>query len=101
MDHESAFDSDAVGHAAHRAFKHLDALARALDDLRVHLDRVARAKRGDLFLLLLLLELLDDVHVLFNSLVWAEVRSAAWRRRHCLMRAWSPERSTSGTINPR
>src|SRR5712692_2799481 len=115
VDHEGALDSDAVGHAAHRevlaqaaaghaddrAFEHLDALSRALHDLRVHLDRVARAKRGDLFLLLLLLELLDDVHVLFNSLVWAEVRSAAWRRRHCLMRAWSPERSTSGTINPR
>src|SRR5207245_5483432 len=77
------------------------ALTRALDDLCMHLDRVARAQCGHFLLLLLLFELLDDVHDSFNSLIWTEDLSAASWRRHCLMRAWSPERSTSGTINPR
>src|SRR5712692_5196787 len=58
-----------AGHTEDDAFKHLDALAGALHDLGMHLDRIARPKRGHFLLLLLLLELLDDVHVFFNSLV--------------------------------
>ena len=45
------------------------AFARALDDLGVHLHGVACAERGHLSLLLLFLELLDHIHVFFNSLV--------------------------------
>src|SRR3989442_2222508 len=67
----------AAGHADDGAFEDLDSLSRALDDLGVHLDRVARAKRRDLLLLLLLLELLDDVHDSFNSLVCMEDLSTA------------------------
>src|SRR5207245_1010989 len=115
VDEKRALDADAVGDAPHGevlaqaaaghaddgAFEHLDALASPLDDFGVHLDRVARPQRGHFLLLLLLLELLDDVHVFFNSLVCTEDLSAAWWRRQCLMRALSPERSTSGTVNPR
>src|SRR6266566_5247568 len=115
MDHEGAFDADAVGDTTHsevlaepaprdpdhRALEHLDALTGALDDLCVHLDRVARAQRWNLCLLLLLLELLDYVHDFFNSLVCDPCLAAACWRRHWRMRAWSPERSTSGTPRPR
>src|SRR5437879_3304472 len=59
VDHESPLDADAVSDTPHRevlaqaaardpddcAFENLDSLARALDDFRVHLYGVARAKR--------------------------------------------------------
>src|SRR5438105_407123 len=87
--------------ADHGAFEHLDALARAFDDLGVHLHRVARTQRGHLLFLLLFLELLDHVHVFFNSLRCGTRLCAACCLRHCLMRAWSPDNSTSGTVMPR
>src|SRR5262249_41344913 len=73
---EGALHADPVGHAPHRevlaqssacdpdhrAFEDLYALARALDDLGVNLDRVAGAQRRHFRFLLLLFELLNDVH---------------------------------------
>src|SRR5690349_8996938 len=88
----------AAGDTNDRALEHLDALSRAFDDLCVHAHRVARTQRGHLLFLLLLLELLDHIHLLTpcGTRLWA-----ACSRRHCLIRAWSPERSTSGTFMPR
>src|SRR5487761_27007 len=115
VDHEGPLNADTVRYAPNRevltqaaardpddsSFEHLDPLSRALDDFRVDLDRVACTKRRDLVLLLLLLELLDDVHDFFNSLICEPCLAAACWRRHSRMRAWSPERSTSGTPRPR
>src|SRR6266550_7384075 len=115
MDHEGPLHADAVRDAPDRevlaqaatcdpddcAFEDLDALARPLDDLGVHLDCVACPKRRDLVLLLLPFELLDDVHVFFNSLMCDPCLAAACWRRHWRIRAWSPERRTSGTPRPR
>src|SRR5450759_1403214 len=115
VDHEGALHADPVRHAPHgevlaqasagdadhRALEHLDALPRALHDLGVHAHGVARTKGGHLFLLLLLLELMDHVHVFFNSLVCVTCLWLACWRRHWPMRAWSPEMSTSGTLMPR
>src|SRR6202171_5825876 len=115
VDHESSLDADAVSHAPHGevhaqaaaghpdhgAFEHLDALACPFHDLGVHSHRVAGTKGRHLFLLLLFLELLDHVHVVFNSLVCETCLWAACWWRHCRMRAWSPERRTSGTLMPR
>src|SRR5205807_1224023 len=114
VDHEGPLDTDAMRHAPdrevlaepsardadHRAVEHLDALARAFDDLRVDPHCVPCTQRGDLLFLLLLFELVDHVHVFFNSLVCARLWAACCLR-HCLMRAWSPDRSTSGTVMPR
>ena len=48
--------------------EHLNALARALDDARMHAHGVARSKRGDIGAELLLLQDLDDIHM-FSSFV--------------------------------
>src|SRR5690348_12336057 len=114
VDEERPLHPDAVRHPADRevppqpatrhpddgALEHLDALARALDDLCVHPHGVACTQRRRLLFLLLLLELLDHIHVFFNSFICAPRLCAACRRRHCSMRAWSPDSSTSGTVIP-
>src|SRR5689334_5344453 len=77
MDQERPLHADAVGDAPdrevlaqaatgdtnHDALENLDALARAFDHFGVHLDRVAGTQSRHLLLLLLLLELLNDVHL--------------------------------------
>src|SRR5205814_4822404 len=103
--HREVLPEPAAGHPNHGPFKHLDALAGPFDDFGVHPHGVARAKRRSLFLLLLLLELLDHIHVFFTSLVCLNFDEsplcAACCRRHWRIRAWSPDRSTSGTAMPR
>src|SRR5262249_23030160 len=115
VDHEGPLDAHAVRYTPHReiapqaaardaddrSLEHLDAFARALDDLGVHSHRVACTQRRRLLFLLLLLELLDHVHVFFNSLECATRLCAACCRRHCLMRAWSPDSRPSGRVIPR
>src|SRR5262249_48127488 len=73
---EGALDTDTVSHPPnrdvapqasagypdHKALEDLDAFACTLDDLGVHLYAVARAQVGRCFFLLLLLDLVDDVH---------------------------------------
>src|SRR5205814_9485871 len=78
----------------------LDALTLALHVLGVNAHGVTRAHRGRFLFLLLLFELLDHVHVFFTSSVCGTRLFAACCRRHCLMRAWSPESRTSGTVMP-
>src|SRR5205807_5281583 len=94
--------------------EHLDALAGALHDLDVDLDRVAAAQRRNLRLLLLPFEQVDDVHRdppgrgVAPDVAALRARSGRSRsllcsvccRRQRAIAAWSPLRSTSGTSRP-
>ena len=103
----------------HRALEHLRTAAGALDDLEVDLDAVPRVEVGDAFAQLLALEILDDLAhgnkrargpqrparerrmVVKRAAVKTRRRKRLCSSRHSLIRAWSPERSTSGTSWPR
>src|SRR5205823_1780907 len=114
--------------ADHHALEDLDAFLVAFADLRVHLDRVADAKLGDLTpgfrLHVALLHQLDRLRTHLRTLFLRQsvtarlkttfrqvilsrsgrrsrVRESACSRRHCAIFAWSPESRTSGTLRPR
>src|SRR5207302_8022257 len=98
------------GDADDQALEDLNPFPGSLHHLGVDPDRVARAKLRHRLLELLPLDLLDDVHFLFNSPscrsalgapARASVRCRAWARRQASICWWLPESSTSGTRRPR
>src|SRR5215472_418774 len=117
MDEECALHADTVrdpahrhvrtkassGDANHKALEDLNALAGALHHLGVHPHGVARAELGQLVFLLLLFDLVDDVHDNLNA--GEPPRPCrtvlACARRHRSMAAWLPDSKTSGTLRPR
>src|SRR5258708_4315671 len=83
----------------HEALEDLDALARALNHPGVDPYGIAGPELGDRLLLLLLFELVDDVHGNLFAGRWMGALACA--RRQWAISAWLPESSTSGTWRPR